>query len=332
MRTLLFTLCGLALIAGSCYSLNTPTPIPGLVNTIVAQTAHAASTSTAFALPPTPTATLVARCVDAAELVQDATDADSTKVAIGAKFTRTWQFKNTGECNWHGYSIAFVSADRMGAPDSVPLTDTAASSTVNVSVDLVAPANAGSFTANFELRDSAGEPLEIANGTAISVKVDVGDVTLVTNSGAVTPVAGKVVLPPADCKYVRSGTYPSEIMGLINKARMDAGLPALTLNPQLAAAAQGHSADMACNNYLDHLGPNKSTIHDRVAAAGYTPSISEEMIFCSGYPKDAFDWWMGDPPHHDVIFDKRLKEFGVGYAYLNHTQCGSYFTVDLASP
>ena len=131
---------------------------------------------------------------------------------------------------------------------------------------------------------------------------------------------------------MKSGTYPGEIVGLINKARTDAGLPALTVNAQLVASAQGHSSDMACNGYFDHTGINKSTIHDRVVAAGYTPRVSEEMIFCTGYLADAFDWWMKDPPHHDVILDTRVKEFGVGYAYLPHTQCGSYFTVDLASP
>ena len=123
-----------------------------------------------------------------------------------------------------------------------------------------------------------------------------------------------------------------EIINLINKARADAGVPTLTLNAQLAASAQAHSTDMACNGYFDHKGRNNSTIHDRVVAAGYAPKFSEEMIFCSGYPADAFKWWMGDPPHHDVIVDPRVKEIGVGYAYLPHSSCGSYYAVDLGMP
>lgn len=50
---------------------------------------------------------------------------------------------------------------------------------------------------------------------------------------------------------------------------------------------------------------------------------------CGGFPKDAFNWWLGDPPHKAVILDDRVKEFGVGYAYLPQTACGSYYVVDL---
>src|SRR5512143_3284653 len=103
MRQLIMLLCGLALINLSCYSLSTPTPAPGLVSTIVVQTAQAAYTQTAAAAPPVPTATAVASCVDAAGLVQDAAQHE-TSIVVGSKFTLTWQLKNTGECSWHGYS------------------------------------------------------------------------------------------------------------------------------------------------------------------------------------------------------------------------------------
>ena len=103
-----------------------------------------------------------------------------TNVPIGSKFTKTWQLGNTGDCNWHGYSIAFVSGDRMGAPDSAPIEDTPPKTIINVSMDLVAPVSAGSFTGVFELRDSASKPLGIGNGVTLSVKNTVGDATTPT--------------------------------------------------------------------------------------------------------------------------------------------------------
>jgi uncharacterized protein YkwD len=180
--------------------------------------------------------------------------------------------------------------------------------------------------------------VSLGSGTTFSVMVAVADLaataTPIAQAEAVPVAGGTFVLPvpPADCKFSRSPTYPNEVVDLINKARADAGLPALTVNDQLVKSAQAHSTDMACNAYFDHPGLDKSTIHDRVIAAGYTPKFSEEMIYCSGYPKDAFTWWMGDKDHHDVIVDKRVTELGVGYAYLPHSQCGSYYTVDLAAP
>ena len=337
MRTLALTLCGLALAAASCNALSTPTPVPGLVSTIVVQTAQAALIATAAAIPlPTVSPTPVAMCKDAAALIQDGSAEDSMSVPNGSKFTKAWQLSNTGECDWHGYSLAFVSGERMGAPDAIPVQDTPSKSTVIVSLDLVAPANAGSFTGLFELRDPTGKPVWIDNGQAFSVAVAVADLTppAAPDASTVIPASSSTTilpLPSPDCKYVKSAAYPGEIVDLINAERARVKLPPLTMNAQLAKSAQAHSADMACNSYFEHAGLNKSTIHDRVVAAGYTPRISEEMIFCSGYPKDAFTWWMGDPPHYDVIVDKRVTEVGVGYAYLPHSPCGSYFTVDLGS-
>jgi uncharacterized protein YkwD len=89
---------------------------------------------------------------------------------------------------------------------------------------------------------------------------------------------------------------------------------------------------MACFSLLSHSGSNGSTPSQRISAAGYSASFSEEMIYAGGYPQDAFDWWMGDATHHDVIMDTRVKEIGVGYTYVSDSAYGGYFTVDVASP
>ncbi len=339
MHRLILLLCGLALVAAACSSTGTGTPVPGLISTIVVQTAQAASTQTAAAPQPTPAAAARTSCTDAVTLVPDAAGEAAMSVPTSTKFTLTWQFSNAGGCNWHGYSVAFISGERLGAPDSLPLQDTPAGSTATVSVELLAPATAGAYTSLFELRDPLGNALHFGTGTTFTVNVAVADMTAAAPTPTAAPDTGApsggpapLPVPPPECKYSQSASYPGEIVDLINKARTDAGLPALTVNDQLVKSAQAHSTDMACNGYFDHAGLNKSTIHDRVVAAGYAPKFSEEMIFCTGYPKDAFTWWMGDKDHHDVIVDPRVTELGVGYAYLAHSQCGSYYTVDLATP
>ena len=94
-------------------------------------------------------------------LLQDVTIADGTNVPSSSKFTKTWQFANTGSCVWTNYTIAFVSGDRMSAPDSAPIPNTGSKSNVNVSVDLVAPSTDGAYTGYFELRNANGQPLSI---------------------------------------------------------------------------------------------------------------------------------------------------------------------------
>src|SRR5512143_4045893 len=121
--------------------LTLPTPVPPTL------------TPTADPLTPSPTAT----CRDAAVFVEDVTYPDNTHLTSGEKFTKTWKFKNSGGCPWKGYTVAFVSGDRMEAPDSVPVPETAAQADVAISVDLIAPKDEGAYTGNFELHDADGK-------------------------------------------------------------------------------------------------------------------------------------------------------------------------------
>ena len=343
MRTLFVALSAAAALAlSSCVSIGIPTPA-GLTPQFV--TATLPATRTPFGGSPTPAVTLPAtagtppptadpNCKDAAVLLQDVTVADGTNVAYGAKFTKTWQFSNTGTCPWRGYTIAFVSGDRMGAPDSAPVGDTAPRSTVNVSVDLTAPTRDGVYTGVFELRNARGRALGIGIEKTFWVKITVGEATVPTfapAADAVPTVTGTLTTPrpPGSCKYVVSGSYPGEIAALINQARAAAGLPELSVDAQLAAAAQSHSVDMACFSLLSHSGSNGSTVQQRVTEAGFAGSGPQEMIYAGGYPQDAFDWWMNDAAHKAVILDTGITSMGVGYAYVSDSAYGGYYTVDV---
>ena len=108
-------------------------------------------TPTLDPMTPSPTVTSPAECRDNAILVEDVTIPDYTSVPRGQKFTKTWKFNNMGRCAWSGYTIAFLSGDRMSSPNSAPVPDTEARATVDVSIDLAAPPNDGTFTGIFEL-------------------------------------------------------------------------------------------------------------------------------------------------------------------------------------
>src|SRR5512142_1151349 len=179
MRPLLLILCALVLGTASCVSIGLPQPVDATPQFVTAtlpptKTPYVKPTGTpTAATPSTPIATAPPNCKDAAVLLQDVTIADGTNVPYGSKFTKTWQFRNSGACPWHGYSIAFVSGDRMGAPDTAPVGDTAAKSTVNISVDLVAPTTDGIYTGIFELRNAEGKSLAIGIEKTFWVKITV---------------------------------------------------------------------------------------------------------------------------------------------------------------
>lgn len=300
-----------------------------------AATADASTTTT----PGTPGADQEssATCQDNAVMIADVTIPDNTQMTPGETFTKTWRFLNNGKCNWHGYTIAFFAGDRMGSPDTAPVPDTEAGKTIDVSVQLIAPSTDGAYTGFYVLKNDKGETLSIGAEQAFWLKILIGNavaapVATLPPSTNGTPIAAATVRGPASCNYTSSSGYINEIASLINNARAENGLPALTVSPALNAAAQGHSVDMACHGLLSHSGSDGSTVYERIAAAGYSASRSSEIIYGSGYPQTAFDWWMSDTTHRNEILNPSVTEMGIGYAYKSDTAYGGYYTVDFASP
>ena len=276
-------------------------------------------------------------CKVQAVLFEDVTIPDNTRLEPGESFTKTWRFKNTGTCHWDGYSINFLTGDRMDAPDSAPIPDTLAGSTVDVSLELTAPKADGSYSGYFTLKNSEGKSIDVGAEKTFWLKIVVGNPATAPvstpagassggNSGTTTGSR------TANCDLSENAGYVSQIGTLINNQRRANGLPELTINSLLASAAQKHAADMACNSMLSHTGSDGSYVNSRIAATGYGASYTEEIIYAGGGPQTAFDWWMSDKLHRDAISSAKATDMGVGYAYLSSSTYGGYIAVDFASP
>jgi uncharacterized protein YkwD len=305
----------------------TPSPLP-----TVSVEATPLSTETSVPLP-----TVQTGCTDSALYVKDITIPDNTKLTAGEAFTKTWQLRNTGTCIWNArYALVFVGGEQMGAAVTTPLSETPPGETLDISVNLVAPARDGAYTGLFELRNPKGRSLDIGSVTSIWVKITVGNVSVapppVSPTATITPASGATAVSDKVCKPQQNIDYIAQLLVLLNNARAEAKLAPLNLSGRLSAAAQGHSDDMACNNFVNHSGSDGSSIQARVAASGYTASYSEEVIFASGTPQDAFNWWINDKLHRDVILNPRAVDVGIGYTYLPGTAYGSYYTINFAAP
>ncbi len=336
-----FILCYLALTLSACVSIelqtHTPVAAPLFVTSTLPPTRKSPPISTN---PPqtsvTPETTLnpatSTNCRDKAVLLADVTIPDNTSLSRGAKFTKTWRLENVGTCTWSGYKIAFLAGDRMGASDSIPVTETQPGADVDVSVDLQAPAQDGAYAGYYELRNAQDEIIPIGIERSFWVKIVVGNAVIPGGTGIAGTASTSIPLitpgGPLSCDYFLSKPYQTELAGLINSARTQAGLPALSIDAQLAAAAQDHSIDMACFGSLSHSGSDGSSIYERITAAGYLLSHYGEIIYASGYPQSAFDWWMNDQLHRDEILDPAYTEMGVGYAYNADSFYKGYYTVD----
>lgn len=89
----------------------------------------------------------------------DVTIPDDTQMTPGQVFTKTWRLQNAGTCIWtREYAVAYFSGEPMGAATSVKLNqDVQPGSVVDISVDMVAPEQNGSFQGNWKLRTGSGE-------------------------------------------------------------------------------------------------------------------------------------------------------------------------------
>ncbi len=293
-------------------ALSVPTRVPPT------STPDASTTGTAIA-------TSLVNCRDSAILVEDVTYPDNAIVNAGGTFTKTWQLQNVGNCTWTDYTVAFVDGERMSSPDAVPVSETEKGKPVDVSVELTAPSADGTYRGNFELRDANNKPVQIGSESIFWVQIVVGKGGVPNASG--TPVVSQV----GNCSYTTNDGYVQTLIQLINQTRADVGRGALAVNQQLMNAAQGHSLDMACNDFLEHSGSDGTWVGDRLVNAGYPNSYYLEVI-AIGLPQDAMNQWRDDPIHWDAIINSRVTEIGVGYVYSKFSSYGGYWTVDMGGP
>ncbi|MEU5090664.1 sigma-70 family RNA polymerase sigma factor [Streptomyces sp. NPDC021356] len=111
---------------------------------------------------------------------------------------------------------------------------------------------------------------------------------------------------------VPAGTV-AQVVALVNKERAKAGCGPLAEVPQLDAAAQGHSDDMAARGFFDHTNPDGKDPGDRITAAGYRWSTYGENIARGQQtPASVMDSWMHSPGHRANILNCSFKDIGVG--------------------
>ncbi len=270
--------------------------------------------------------------MDKAVFNGDVTVPDDTMFRQGTTFAKTWQVQNAGTCTWGpGYALVYAGGDLMNGPQSMPLPAAKPGDTINISVNLTAPPNGGSYLSDwmFQRPDGTRFGVNSSGVDYIWVKINVSYVVL-GPSTTPNPAA-------ASCSATSNADYINQVLVLVNHERTSRGLAPLVLQPKLSAAAQVHSLDMACNNYLDHTGTDGSKWYDRIKAQGYAYSFANENIFAAppayqGTPVDAVAWWMGDQIHRDNILSTKVTEIGIGYAYNAASSLGGYYTLDFARP
>ena len=100
------------------------------------------------------------RCLlsDNGRYLADVTIPDDTTIEPGTEFIKTWRMENNGSTTWgEGYHFVFVNGNPMSGPHEVPLPAAGPGQQVEISINQVAPLDAGKHFGDWRVRNPQGE-------------------------------------------------------------------------------------------------------------------------------------------------------------------------------
>lgn len=118
--------------------------------------------------------------------------------------------------------------------------------------------------------------------------------------------------------------YAEGTLELVNEARAEEGLPALTLDPDLVEAAEIRARELS--EYFSHTRPDGSQAYDVIKACGGIYFYDGENIAKGGAISSTIQGWMSSSGHRETIMGKKYQYYGAA-AYRDEN--GSTFFVQL---
>lgn len=234
----------------------TPTPEANIVLTSAAQTVAANQTQGAILNPPTipatsalgfatstlaiattsvpPTSVPPTQVCDVAQFIDDVTIPDGTTFKPNETFTKTWRLKNVGTCSWTpSYAVVFSNGDSMNGPATQALAGNVnPGQTVDISVNLTAPAADGNYRGNWKLRNAAGvlfsqfyvdikvkTPTPTSGPTTITLNATGGSEggTVYEPAGGIAVVNGTILAGDTSSNFLSRGFMSFDISSISGK-------------------------------------------------------------------------------------------------------------------
>jgi hypothetical protein len=233
-RRIPFVVSVIVLIASLACSLSTsatpqpvsPTAAPPSAQTLPPVARVSPSPAASPTPQPSPTETPLSGsgpggCVLKEEFVADVTIPDNTVTSPGTAFVKTWRVKNTGTCTWDAtYQLVFADGNQLSGPAAIPIGAAAPDATLDISINLTAPAASGTYTGRWRLKSSNNI---IFGGVTVVIVVPATPTPTATNTpvptASVGPWNGKweTNCGAADCgtvKLVQTGNTVTGTFGI----------------------------------------------------------------------------------------------------------------------
>ncbi len=151
----------------------------------------------------------------------DVTIPDDSHMQPGESFVKTWRLVNLGECTWtRNYTVTWFSGDNLGVRNEEPFNnEVAPGSSIDLSIDMVAPTKAGVYQSNWKLSNARGDLFGIGPGGGAPFWVRIQVEAVATQTATVVPATatptpqvsslGSASLKPNDGIDIDSGQVGS---------------------------------------------------------------------------------------------------------------------------
>jgi uncharacterized protein YkwD len=166
--------------------------------------------------------------------------------------------------------------------------------------------------------------------TWLSVKTDDGQEGWVAAQYVADqpPAAPKTISIPTTTA-VNAADIAAEILRRTNDLRQQHQVSPVALNDTLSRVALAHSEYMAQNG-ISHTGAGGLSGKQRIINAGFGAGRPMENIY-GGQASidDAWDYWVNDPPHREVLLSPYNTVVGIGVYQVGRQ---TYYTMDFGKP
>jgi uncharacterized protein YkwD len=121
------------------------------------------------------------------------------------------------------------------------------------------------------------------------------------------------VMPPAAVAAPADLRQAERMMlDMVNRARLDAGLPPLLFDERVAEVARKHGQDMATNRFFAHVSPTQGDLSDRMKRGGIAVKKCTENLATNQTLSGAHQGLMESPGHRKNILDPDVSRLGIG--------------------
>lgn len=119
-------------------------------------------------------------------------------------------------------------------------------------------------------------------------------------------------IAPAEKDLEINDDSERRMLALVNKERVAAGAPALTVDVRLVTVARGHSKDMYLRKYFSHFSPEGKNLGDRLKTADIGYSLAGENLAFAPDVEMAHQGLMNSPDHKKNLLDPQFRHVGIG--------------------